>query len=125
VKEIITPPLTLKEASVTLYEDPGYGGQSLTLFPPTAATNVAGQRGDIRDFVDASPDGAPGDFNDKTSSATYLLPKGWSVVFFEDADYKAAQYKLVGTGKPEAIPDFSAVAPALDNKISSVRWVRE
>src|SRR5690348_10020354 len=99
--------VTIKNAWVKLYEDPEFGGQALTVLHSSAKPDSVATLGDIGNFDDTPPDNKTDrDFNDKASSVTFLLPKGWTAILFEDADYKNAQFKLVGTGKVESISDF-------------------
>jgi RNA polymerase sigma factor (sigma-70 family) len=119
-------PVTIRDAYVKLYSSNGCRGRVLTIRAPVASANDAALRGDVQNF-----DGIPSDdrlmrnFNDKTESAACLLPKGWTVVLFEAAHFDGAQYKLVGTGKPETIPNFNDIQAKLNDAISSLRWTRD
>ncbi len=123
VKTFISP-ITMKDAYVKLYADPGYGGEMLTILPWEAPPNNVAVRGDIDNFDGLPPDSRdPVNFNDKASSAIYLFPKGCTVILFEHARFDGQQYKLVGTGKVEAIPDFNITHPGFDGITSSLRWI--
>jgi hypothetical protein len=116
----------LKNAYVKLYSDQDYKGEVFTVLPLRAPPDQAGVRGDVDFLVDVSPDnGASKDFNDKASSAIYFLPKGWTVVLFQDAHYKNTQLQLVGTGEAEKIPDFQNTEPPFNDKTTSLRWIQE
>jgi hypothetical protein len=118
------PSITMKDAYVKLYADPDYGGEMLTILPWEAPSNDVAVRGDVENFDGLPPDSRdPVSFNDKASSAIYLLPKGCTVILFEHARFDGQQYKLVGTGKVEAIPDFKITHPAFDGITSSLRWI--
>jgi hypothetical protein len=117
--------IAIADSYVKLYDDPDYAGAVLT-FLPAAARSTNGLRGDITDFAHIQPDNHDGsDFNDRASSITYLLPAGWTVILFEDADFKGKQLKLVGTGKVEKIPDLADTQPSFYDKASSLRWLQE
>jgi hypothetical protein len=116
----------LEEAYVKLYSDQDYKGEVLTLLPIRASTDKAGVRGDVEFLAAVPPDNETSrDFNDKASSAVYLLPKGWMVVLFQDANYKNTRLQLVGTGKVEKIPDFQDTEPPFNDKATSIRSIRE
>jgi hypothetical protein len=116
----------LAGAYVKLYSDQEYKGEVLTILPSQAPPNETGVHGDVGFLVDVQPDnGTSRNFNDKASSTIYLLPKGWSVVLFQDAQYQNRQLRLVGTGQEERIPDFQATDPPLNDNVSSVRWIQE
>ena len=113
-------------AYVKLYSDQNYKGEVLTLLPLQAPREQMGLRGDVEFLWSVPPDNATSrDFNDKASSAIYLLPKGWTVVLFQDAQFKNAQLPLVGTGQVEKIPDFRDTEPPFNDRATSLRWIQE
>ena len=125
VKVLSAPPITLNEAYVKLYSASDSGGRVLDIRPLTVPTNEVALCGDVENFDHVpSDDREIADFNDQTVSASYLLPKGWTAVLFENANFDGTQYQLVGTGKRETIPDFSHTQPAFDRRASSLRWVQ-
>jgi hypothetical protein len=96
--------------------------------PWEAPSNEIALRGDIDNFDGLPPDSRnANDFNDKASSAVYLLPKGCAVTLYEHAKFDGQQFKLVGTGKVVKIPDFNATHQDFDGIASSLHWegVRE
>jgi RNA polymerase sigma factor (sigma-70 family) len=116
-------PITIKDAYVKLYTEPYYGGGVLTDLPWEAPSNDVAVRGDIENFDRLPPDSRDVfDFNDEASSAVYLLPKGYSIILYEDAKFDGQQFRLVGTGKIEKIPDFDKTHPGFDDTASSLHW---
>lgn len=116
-------PITIRDAYVKLYTEPYYGGEVLTDLPWEASSNDVAVRGDIANFDGLPPDSRDAfDFNDKATSAVYLLPKGCTVVLYEAARFDGQQFKLVGTGKVEKIPDFDTTHPGFDDIASSLHW---
>jgi hypothetical protein len=114
------------DAYVKLYSDQDYKGEVLTVLPLQAPQDKEGLRGDIDFFAAIPPDNATSrDFNDKASSAIYLLPKGWTLVLFQDANYQSTQLRLVGTGQTEKIRDFRDTEPPFNDKATSLRWIQE
>ena len=116
------PPIT--DAYVKFFDKPDYEGQTLTVVHATGPA-VVEARGDIHRMGLAHPDGQQnGNYNDRAMSVVYLLPKGWSVIVYEDGEFQGGQYKLVGTGRLEKIPDLDTLKPPLNQKISSLKWVQ-
>jgi len=127
VNEFHSTPITLGNSYLKLYDGRNGRGHVLTIQPIGSGTLTSSNKvaliGDVQNL-----DGIPSDhreladFNDKTVSAVYLLPKGRTVILFEHARFGGAQYRLVGTGKVETVPDFGRTSPVFSNKVSSVRW---
>ena len=116
----------LAQAYVQLYSDQDYKGEVLTLLPLEASPDKAGVRGDVDFLVTVPPDnGTSKNFNDKASSAIYFLPRGCTVVLFQDAQCQNRQLRLVGTGQVEKIPDFQDTEPPFNDEASSLRWIKE
>ncbi len=116
-------PVTIKDAYVKLYSQSDFQGEVLTILPWEAPSNDVAVRGDIDNFDGLPPDSrGVFNFNDKASSAVYLLPKGCDVVLYEHAKFDGQQFKLVGTGKVERIADFDSRQPGFDGITSSLHW---
>lgn len=121
-----TETTTMENAYVKLYSDQDYKGEVLTIVPLQAPKTKMGLRGDLKFLAAIQPDNATSkDFNDKASSAVYLLPKGCTVVLFQDANFKNEQLQLIGTGKLEKIPDFRNTDPPFNDFATSLRWIQE
>jgi hypothetical protein len=121
-----TETTTMENAYVKLYSDQNYKGEVLTIVPLQAPQTKMGLHGDLKFLAAVQPDNATSkDFNDKASSAIYLLPKGCTVVLFQDANFKNEQLQLIGTGKLEKIPDFRNTDPPFNDFATSLRWIQE
>jgi len=127
VKVLNGQSVPLKVAYVQLYSGHDCSGHLLTILPVASnSTNTALSRGDLDNFDGVpSDDGVLANFNDKTASVSYLLPKGQTVILFEHAHFDGPQFKLVGIGKPVTIPDFNDTHPEFTGGVSSLRWVQQ
>jgi len=59
-------------------------------------------------------------FNNKTSSIEYILPKGTSCELYDIVNYRGTKFTLSGTGKMEKINSLKF--KSFDNKASSCKW---
>jgi|GEM_PF-2032035 len=107
------------EGWVELYDDVDFKGRSIMI------DYVDRKKREYKDY-----DKVEG-FEDKASSAKWLLPSGWSLLLFEDKNYKGRLRKLTGNGDVRSIADFGG-RDLMDplkfywgDKVSSSRFVKE
>jgi len=106
------PALTnINSAWVELYDDRGFKDRSIMV--DFLDRNLRNYRD--YDKVDG--------FEDKTSSAKWLLPRGWQYFLFEDKNYKGRMLKLAGTGRVESVSDMKS--RGWNDKVSSSRFMKE
>ena len=96
VPSSVSPPLLdLNQTWIELYDDRAFGDRSIM---------IDFRDHSLRNFSDY--DQVEG-FEDKTSSAKWVIPSGWQYLLFEDKSFKGRLLRLSGTGGLGAISDFS------------------
>ena len=103
----------IDEAWVQLFEGKDFTGRKLTIRYPRDIANLE----DVR-----SDNGEPG-FEDKPSSAKWVIPEGWSFVLYEDPIFEGEQTELKGSGAVQEIADFDKFNQR-ENQASSGRWMK-
>lgn len=100
----------INEAWAELYDDKGFKDRRFTVRYPN----------DYPNFDEVTSDDGKKGFEDKTSSAKWLIPVGWQLVLFDDKNYKDSRFPLVGSGTVQENADLGSFS----DKCSSCRWER-
>ncbi len=100
----------ISNAWVDLYEHNNFNGRSLSLFGRKDAK--------IQNYSNILVEGSS--FNDKVSSARFLIPDGYKYRLFNDKNFHGRYLDLTGTGKVEEVGDFKNIN--FGDKVSSSQY---